>query len=151
MSTRVTKVLAYITWAGRLLVFRQRDIPDAGLQVPAGTVEAGEAPAQAVLREIHEETGLTDLPAPRLLGVTEFDLSPVRAEVQERHVFHVGLRAEPPAEWHHVERHRSDGGPPVVFEFFWLALNDAALGDLAGGQGALLHLLAAGDASSETP
>ncbi|MDJ0757611.1 MAG: NUDIX domain-containing protein [Ardenticatenaceae bacterium] len=32
--------------------------PTAGRQLPAGTVEAGEAPEEAVLREVWEETGL---------------------------------------------------------------------------------------------
>ena len=38
-----------------LLVFRH---PLAGIQVPAGTVEFGEAPEQAVIREVAEESGI---------------------------------------------------------------------------------------------
>ena len=37
------------------------DAPEAGIQVPAGTVEADETPAAAALREAREETGLGDL------------------------------------------------------------------------------------------
>jgi 8-oxo-dGTP pyrophosphatase MutT (NUDIX family) len=33
--------------------------PYAGIQLPAGTIEPGEAPEAAALREAHEETGLT--------------------------------------------------------------------------------------------
>ena len=40
------------------MVFTHRDIPEAGVQVPAGTVEEGETLDAAVLREVHEETGL---------------------------------------------------------------------------------------------
>jgi len=45
------KVYAYITHANRLLVFLHVDVPDAGVQVPGGTVEEGEAPDEAVMRE----------------------------------------------------------------------------------------------------
>ncbi|MBU1880260.1 MAG: NUDIX domain-containing protein, partial [Chloroflexi bacterium] len=50
-----------------LLLFQH---PYAGVQVPAGTVEDGETPAQAALREAAEETGLalSDLSTGRYLG-----------------------------------------------------------------------------------
>ncbi len=41
-----------------LLVFEHAGIPDAGLQVPGGTIERGETPRQAVAREVLEESGL---------------------------------------------------------------------------------------------
>ncbi|MYH67175.1 MAG: NUDIX domain-containing protein, partial [Dehalococcoidia bacterium] len=41
-----------------LLVFEHAGIPEAGLQVPGGTVEGGETPLQAVSREVLEESGL---------------------------------------------------------------------------------------------
>jgi len=43
-----------------LLVFEHANMPEAGLQVPGGTVkvEAGETPLQAVAREVLEESGL---------------------------------------------------------------------------------------------
>ncbi|HLE30393.1 MAG TPA: NUDIX domain-containing protein, partial [Anaerolineales bacterium] len=57
------KVLAYITRRrnGRtqLLVFTHRDFPEAGVQVPAGTVEPDEPVEAALFREVHEESGLT--------------------------------------------------------------------------------------------
>ena len=59
------KVLAYITRErdGRreLLTFTHRDHPEAGVQVPAGTVEPGQAIEAALFREIREESGLTNL------------------------------------------------------------------------------------------
>ena len=58
MSSEIQKVIAYITNGRRLLVFRDTDFPEAGIQVPAGTVDAGEAPQTAVMREAQEETGL---------------------------------------------------------------------------------------------
>ena len=42
-----------------LLVFEQAGVPEAGLQVPGGTVEERETPVQAVSREVLEESGLS--------------------------------------------------------------------------------------------
>jgi 8-oxo-dGTP pyrophosphatase MutT (NUDIX family) len=44
----------------QLLVFDHIGIPDAGTQIPAGGVRPGETLHDAVLREVAEETGLTD-------------------------------------------------------------------------------------------
>jgi 8-oxo-dGTP pyrophosphatase MutT (NUDIX family) len=41
----------------------------SGWYFPGGGVERGEAPAQAVLRELREEIGLTGASPPQLLGV----------------------------------------------------------------------------------
>lgn len=63
------KVTVFITRPGvhgpELLLIRH---PHAGLQLPAGTVEPGESPADAALREAWEETGLADLGIHRALG-----------------------------------------------------------------------------------
>ena len=49
--------------AGRLLLIRRGHDPSAGLwSVPGGRVEDGESEAQAVVREVAEETGLTVRP-----------------------------------------------------------------------------------------
>ncbi len=56
----VEKALSYITRGQRLLVFRQPDFPEQGVQVPGGSVELGEQPAVAALREAREETGLRE-------------------------------------------------------------------------------------------
>jgi len=56
------KITAFILRPGldgpQILAFQH---PSAGLQLPAGTVEPGEAPDAAALREAGEETGLTRL------------------------------------------------------------------------------------------
>ena len=65
----IEKVTAFVTREtphGRdLLLFEH---PYAGIQIPAGTVEPGEAIAAAALREAFEETGLTGLQLVRALG-----------------------------------------------------------------------------------
>ena len=81
----IEKVLAYITNRDNLLVFRHVDIPEAGLQVPAGTVQDGESPERAVLREAQEETGLKDLVLVRSLGKTRIDMTPFgKSEIHDR-------------------------------------------------------------------
>jgi 8-oxo-dGTP pyrophosphatase MutT (NUDIX family) len=68
----IEKVTAFVTrerdGERQLLLFEH---PNAGVQIPAGTVEAGESPEQAVLREAAEETGLTGFSTLRYLGCAE--------------------------------------------------------------------------------
>lgn len=94
------KVLAYITRErhGRLelLVFRHREEPDAGIQIPAGTPEAGEPLEQALVREIEEESGLTGLTFVRKVAAAE---EPDRFQV--RHVYHLHASADLPDAWTH--------------------------------------------------
>ncbi|MBN1287486.1 MAG: NUDIX domain-containing protein [Anaerolineae bacterium] len=68
----VEKVTAFITRGQELLVFEH---PNAGVQIPAGTVEVGEAPEAAALREAGEETGLASLSIRRYLGCAERTLT----------------------------------------------------------------------------
>lgn len=51
---------------GRLLLHRRSD--DGQWDLPGGAIDPGEAPAQALVREIREETGLWVVPE-RILGV----------------------------------------------------------------------------------
>src|SRR5436190_21336085 len=48
--------------------------PHAGIQLPAGTVEAGESAMVAALREAREETGLQNLVWGELLGEVREEL-----------------------------------------------------------------------------
>jgi 8-oxo-dGTP pyrophosphatase MutT (NUDIX family) len=68
MSNIAEKVTAFVTRLSphghEILLFEH---PTAGIQLPAGTVEADEPHADAAAREAREETGLIDLPAGRFL------------------------------------------------------------------------------------
>lgn len=64
------KVLIYATASRGLLVFSEPDFPEIPLQVPGGTIDAGEDPLPAARREFSEETGLT---APDLRPLGRFD------------------------------------------------------------------------------
>ena len=142
-SPRVSeKVYAYITQGEQVLVFRHVDAPEAGIQVPGGSVQPGEALPAAVLREAFEETGLAGLEIVAALGDAWFGLAAYgRAdEVHHRHFYHLYAPPPLPATWQHVERDPSDGGPPILFEFFWLPLLDASA-LLIAEMGALAHLV----------
>jgi len=142
---RVTKVIAYITRQGaggrrELLVFEHRDYPDAGVQVPAGTVDEGESPEDAVMREVKEETGLADCRLVSKLAIYDW-FNPYSGEINERHVFHLAAPESTAGSWTWIET----GGGMVpehegyVFQFRWVAL-DRPL-ELAGDQGDYLEAI----------
>jgi ADP-ribose pyrophosphatase YjhB (NUDIX family) len=118
------KVFAYITAGDQLLVFRHPFAPEAGLQVPAGTVEAGELLTEAVLREAAEETGLSALTLEGYLGEQVRDMADFgREEIHHRHFYHLRFTGAPTATWRHTELFGSDNPAEApVFEFFWARL-----------------------------
>lgn len=79
MTRVLEKVTAFVVRLGErghdLLLFNH---PTASIQLPAGTVEPGESPAAAALREAREETGLTDLVLQQALGFRETPLTDER-------------------------------------------------------------------------
>jgi 8-oxo-dGTP diphosphatase len=135
----VQKALAYITQRDRLLVFRQRAFPEAGVQVPAGTIRSGELAERAVLREAVEETGWTDFAEPVFLGRAEFDCTPFgKSELHERWFFHLEIGGDPPETWSHGESDPAGGHPggTIEFAFFWRPITDAT--ELIADHGKLL-------------
>lgn len=142
MAIVKTKVVAYVTHDDRLLVFRHPDVPEAGIQVPAGTVREGERLDDAVMREAREETGLDGLTLVRYLGERRRAMADVgRDETHHRHFFHLRCGGDPPRSWRHFERDPADGEPgPILFEFFWACLPDE-LPTLIAGQDALVPTL----------
>jgi 8-oxo-dGTP pyrophosphatase MutT (NUDIX family) len=120
------KVYAYITHGSNLLVFRHVDFPEAGIQVPGGSVEPDEEWEVAALREAEEETGLRDLRLVRLLGEVEFDRAAYGLDqIDLRRFYHLRCEGDPPATWRHSELTPSEGPPdPILFELFWAPLPD---------------------------
>jgi ADP-ribose pyrophosphatase YjhB (NUDIX family) len=136
------KVLAYITRKEKesmqLLVFRHVHYPQAGLQVPAGTVDAGEDLLSALWREIDEESGLTPI---QLVLVAQVATAPFyfaeRDEWQERSFFHLRARDALPDRWLQVVK-AGEEDKGMHFSYAWLPLAEAAT-TLSGNQGDWLH------------
>jgi ADP-ribose pyrophosphatase YjhB (NUDIX family) len=134
------KVFAYITHRNRLLVFSHTDFPEAGIQVPAGTLNDGEDPEVGVLREAWEETGLSGLQLLGLLGECDFP-APDLDQLHRRRFYHLICEGDPPATWQHWESHPSDGTTePISFDFFWVGLPNG-VPPLAPGHDAMLSEL----------
>jgi 8-oxo-dGTP diphosphatase len=116
------RVVAYVTREcdGRteLLTIEHRDLPEAGVQVPAGRVDHGENLVRAVRREVAEETGLDDTRVIRRLPGFEAEYE----SAHESHGFHLVAEAETPDTWEHeVRGEGSDAG--LVYVCSWLPLS----------------------------
>lgn len=131
---RKRKVVLYATWRGRLLVFREPDFPEYGIQVPGGTMEPGETPDEAARREFLEETGLTAPAGMTFLGERDYRYAPTDGPERQhrRWFFHLPLDGEFAEGWEHMEMHPDAGGPPIRFALFWLKLplGEALFGEL---------------------
>jgi 8-oxo-dGTP pyrophosphatase MutT (NUDIX family) len=135
------KVYAYITrekeGVMQLLVFKHRDIHEAGIQVPGGTVDEGETLEAAILREVQEESGLRHLCIERFLADYIIHVKE-KQEYEKRHFFHVTLLTDVKDTWEHiVSAGEKDQG--LAFSYEWV--NIAKCPELAGKQGEFLHLL----------
>lgn len=124
----VQKVLAYIIrlrdHKPELLVFDHDDFPEAGTQVPAGTVNEHEDIETALFREIHEESGLHGLTLIRKMGMVEF-FHEVQRKWHQKHIFL--LKGENiPERWTHIV-HADGEDDGMRFTFYWIAVEDARL------------------------
>jgi 8-oxo-dGTP pyrophosphatase MutT (NUDIX family) len=121
------KVMAYVVrpaargW--QLLVFEQ-----AGVQVPAGTVEMGELMEAALWRELMEESGLQ---APQVALVGKLAEAPEPDWDLVRHVYLLRAVADLPERWTAIVG--GEGGDHgMQFHYYWV---DIAPGlRLAGNQ-----------------
>lgn len=88
-----------------LLVFAH---PRTGLQLPAGTVEGGETFEEAAIRELAEETGLTDARLRSELG--HLDELWETGTPFHRHIFHFEPAGQTPERWTRLH----EGGPDEI-------------------------------------
>lgn len=139
MPTEKEKVLAYIIRKNggekELLVFDHMDFPEAGTQVPAGTVDPGESIEKALLREIQEESGLKFEKPENLLGRFKW----YRADREENHtrnVFELLAPSGLPENWE-LQVGGSGDDKGLRFRYFWLPINEAR-SKLAAEQGLYL-------------
>lgn len=116
----IQKAYGYITREKQgdpqVLVF-QHPIPEAGIQIPKGTVKEGETPEQAVIREMEEETGLHNL---SLEGLIAKDLwTADDGALHERFFYHL-TASNTKEEWsfNPTGGEEEDG---LTFRFFWIS------------------------------
>jgi 8-oxo-dGTP pyrophosphatase MutT (NUDIX family) len=134
------KVVLYATLNGRLLVFTEPDHPEAGVQVPGGTVNPGETEEDGARREFIEETGFA---APdRLTRLGDATYAYEAGELRHEHArsfFHLPLDGAYPEKWEWVEQTPDGGEGPIRMAFFFLPLD--AVPELFGGLGTFLRQL----------
>ncbi|WP_251342880.1 NUDIX hydrolase [Haloplanus halophilus] len=122
--TYVEKVCAYITRdESEVLVFEGPG--HDGLQVPKGTVEPGERPREAMVREAIEESGLATFGGLHHLTTDVWTRRRSPPKRYVRNFYHVPVH-EPRDSWTHTV---TGAGPErgTAFEFFWVDLpTDAA-------------------------
>ncbi len=134
----VWKVYGYITRfykeKPQVLVF-QHSVPEAGIQIPKGTVNPGEDPLHAVVREMVEETGLTSVYVEKLLAV---DTGMNTDSKQQKRYFYQLNTTELKDNWAH---HPIGGGEErgLTFHFFWISSEEEVR--LIQGHGDYLHLI----------
>jgi 8-oxo-dGTP pyrophosphatase MutT (NUDIX family) len=123
-SAPVHKACACLVDArGRLLVFHHPG--DRSMQLPKGTVEAGEAPEDAVRRELLEESGIDFQDALQALGTMHRECEAgiegnILRHAQLWHLYLMRHTGSLPERFDHV----AVGSPEedgLVFSFSWLA------------------------------
>ena len=142
----VEKVVCYVVRARHLLVFThlQHPLTVTGVQVPAGSVEAGESPVDAAVREVCEETGL-EATVVGVLGTSMYDLAPMRDQVAHRTFVLLTVTGDVPERWVAGEPTPSTGGESESWECWWMPLEQGHV--LSGGLGAFLGTAAASASS----
>lgn len=142
MRTR-RKVFAYITRGPEdhkeLLVFEHKGEPEAGLQVPGGTIEEDEMLIDALYREVQEETGLPRVVLEFEGKIHKYNYYPEHQDkVYERNIFHFEYTGEPVDYWEHtVVSDGQDNGR--TFQFHWEPVANCP--KLAADQDAALELM----------
>ena len=88
--------------------------------IPGGGVDPGETPTEGVIREIYEESGLTDLRLIKYIGQSVEQFSD---ETYQRHYFHFLAPQSVPHHWdHHVTGTGADTG--LMYSYTWLSFDE---------------------------
>ncbi|OEC00679.1 DNA mismatch repair protein MutT [Lysinibacillus sphaericus] len=115
----------------QVLVFEQ-NTEGAGIQIPKGTIEDGETPLEAVIREMVEETGLTNLEVQGLIAQDYAEH--YSGALQKRYFFHLTSN-ELQHTWQHNPTGLNEGN--LQFTFYWIEKEHDV--ELAKGHGDYLY------------
>jgi 8-oxo-dGTP pyrophosphatase MutT (NUDIX family) len=100
-----------------LLLFKHPDCEEAPIQIPGGGVESGESVEAALHREIHEESGLTNLTIVRKLGIAEHCWLDTKI-TNRRHCFLLEASYITRDRWEHIV-HGNGIDAGFRFSYFW--------------------------------
>jgi len=144
MKHRKQKIVAYIIRKQgserELLSFTHRDYPEAGIQVPAGTVDPGEKPEQTLFREVYEESGLDiKQESYQLLGIFQWERYD-RHEIHQRFVYQINLKQDTADQWTHSVSGQGED-ESLVFNYQWIKVSADLKKKLAANQGDYLEQL----------
>jgi ADP-ribose pyrophosphatase YjhB (NUDIX family) len=113
------RVVAYVTRGTELLVFEHAGTT----QLPAGRIDAHESLEKGLVREIAEETGLTDVRVVTELADAEEFARLFGPGVHESHAFHAVTEAATPGAWKHtITGTGMDAG--MVYPCRWVRLDE---------------------------
>lgn len=115
-----------------LLAFEHAGQPEAGLQVPGGTVEDGEAPLAAVAREVAEESGLRIEDWEAVATLEHEDVPGSATPGPQRWHCFTATPARPLADCWRFAPRGSASERGLRFEYRWIALDGGE--PLAGRQ-----------------
>ncbi|MFT6434935.1 MAG: 8-oxo-dGTP pyrophosphatase MutT (NUDIX family) [Candidatus Azotimanducaceae bacterium] len=119
---RRNRVFTYITHQDQLLVFDHVGFPNAGTQVPGGTIEKNENPRDASRREAKEETGIASFTDNYLIANERIDMRPYgKLEELGAWFFHLKTNERVGDKWQRAETSPSNGGiDPIWFSLYWV-------------------------------
>lgn len=123
----IKKVYGYVTrmrdGKTQLLVFRH-SVPEAGIQIPKGTVKPKEVTHNAVIREIEEETGLRNLTVEELIAEDFWENDD--GAIHNRFFYKITVSSNRD-EWdYHPTGGEDEDG--LIFHYFWISsMNEVKL------------------------
>ncbi|WP_157087764.1 NUDIX hydrolase [Oceanobacillus damuensis] len=116
----------------QVLVF-QHPIPEAGIQIPKGTVNDQEDTYNAVIREIEEETGLKNFVVENL--IVEDNWKNDDGAIHNRFFYRINV-SDAPDEWDYQPTGGGDE-EELTFHYFWISSKDEV--ELIRGHEDYLH------------
>lgn len=108
----------------KFLVFMQKENDNAGIQIPAGTIESNEIPHRAAVREFEEETGFMPPAKLHFLSQNEYDASQFKPEIHERYWFYTWDKSGVlPESWTYHESHAQHGD--ISYNYSWIKVSNS--------------------------